>query len=220
MVSDRLEAVSSYTEVIRRRAVFVLAPLAIFSALYAGFQWSEVKREIRHAERPSDIAEQLLQLANVRNDDVVFDLECGDGTLAVTAALEYHARSVCVDSYPRRTAVVQERVRNARLDDRITVKLADWRTLDISSANVVVLFSPVQWDRSLRGHLTKQARPGTRIVAWLRNLGNWEPTKVLMFQGTRDRHPIPLILWVADGKYRPQESAEAPAPSIPAFQFP
>jgi mycolic acid cyclopropane synthetase len=221
MVSNRVEAVSSYTRAMTRRLFyFVLAPAAVYVALYAAFQQGEVKREIRHAERPSDITERLLQLANVHRDDVVFDLECGDGTLALAAAREYRANLVCVDGYPRRTAEVQKRVTSAHLDDRITVKLADWRTLDLSSANVVVLFSPVQWDRSLRGHLTKQLRPGARIVAWLRNLGSWAPTRVMMFQGSRDRHPIPVMLWIADGKYRPQEFAEAPAPLIPAFQFP
>jgi SAM-dependent methyltransferase len=199
---------------------FAVVSLAILGLFYLWYRDSEHNPEIRHAKRPSDIAEQMLKLATVRRGDVIYDLECGDGTLAFAAAREYGAQTVCIDTHPRRISEVQTRVKDEHLENLITVRRQDWRALDLSPATVVVLFSPMQWDRSLRGHLTQQARRGTRIVAWLRNLGSWDPAKVVMFRGTQDRNQVPIMLWIADEKYRPQEFAEVPSPLIPAFRWP
>jgi SAM-dependent methyltransferase len=197
-----------------------LAPLVVYFALYFWYQRSERARERRHAQRPRDTAERLLELAKVRPDDVVYDLECGDGTLVLAAARKYGVQSVCVDTYSRRIAEVQSRAKGDGTERLITFKLQDWRTVDVSPATVVALFTPMQWDRSLRGQLTRQLRPGTRIVAWLRNFGAWEPKTVIMFQNRDERRPVPLMLWVADGTFRPQQVWEAPATSIPEFKWP
>jgi trans-aconitate methyltransferase len=188
--------------------------------LYFLYQRSEQSRERRHARRPQDIAERLLELAKVRSDDVVYDLECGEGTVVLTVARKYGARSLCVDTYSRRIVEVQSRAKVDGTERLIAFKLQDWRTLDVSPATVVVLFSPMQWDRSLRGQLTRQLRPGARIVAWLRNFGAWEPTTVVMLGSAEEPRPVPLMLWVADGKVRPQVFWESPAASIPEFKWP
>ena len=195
---------------LKRALFFVLAPFAIYIAFYYAYERSEETRERRHAHRPVDIAERLLTLAKVGPDDTLVDLECGDGTLSVLAARKYRARSICIDTFPRRILDIRDRVRAEGLESLITVKQEGWKTADLSPATVVALFATTPWDRSIRGKLTKELRPGVRIVAWFRSLGAWEPAHAEMFQSTDEREPTSLMLWIADGKYRPTRFGEAP----------
>jgi predicted RNA methylase len=49
---------------------------------------------------PADVADRMLQLAGVGKGDVVYDLGCGNGRVAILAAKKYGARSVGVDIMP------------------------------------------------------------------------------------------------------------------------
>lgn len=100
-------------------------------------------------------------------EDLIYDLECGDGTLVIAAAQQQGTRSVCLDTFPRRIREAEARADDAGVRPLIQFNAKDWRDSDLSPATVVVLFSPVQWHYSLRGQLTRQLRPGTRIVSYL-----------------------------------------------------
>ena len=165
---------------------------------------TERPRERRHARRPQDIADRLLQLAKVSAADVVYDLECGDGTLSVTAARTYGARTVCLDVYPRRIEAARALARSAHVEHLITFTLQDWETVDVSPASVIVMFKTGLWRYSAREQLTRQARPGTRIVSYARDMGSWAPTTIVR---SRDDSAL-LMLWVADGTVRPSPGFE------------
>ena len=55
----------------------------------------------RFEPSPIEVAERMLQLANVTRDDVVFDLGSGDGRIVILAARRYGARGVGVEIDPR-----------------------------------------------------------------------------------------------------------------------
>src|SRR5207244_2045190 len=46
---------------------------------------------------PSSVAERMLDLARVTSRDVVYDLGCGDGRVAILASKKFGARAVGVD---------------------------------------------------------------------------------------------------------------------------
>jgi hypothetical protein len=184
------------------------AGVAALLAFVIPYQISERFREHRHASRPRSVAERLLQLANVNATDVVYDLECGDGTLSVTAAYEFGARAVCVDEIPRRIAEARGRAREAHVEHLVTFRLQDWQAVDISPASVIVLFKTGPWHFSLRGHLTAQARPGARIVSFRHDMGVWQPAKIIDYEAETGRHER-LMLWIADGTFRPAQGLEA-----------
>jgi uncharacterized phosphosugar-binding protein len=51
--------------------------VTLIVALVLSAAMIERPRERRHAKRPQDVADKLLELASVTADDVVYDLECG-----------------------------------------------------------------------------------------------------------------------------------------------
>lgn len=193
--------------------------IVVFGLLYAAFQFSEGARERRHAVRDPIIVASLLELAKIDSGDVVYDLECGDGAVVIAAAKERHARSVCVDKVARRIRSAEVRARQAGVQPFIRFRREDWRNVDLSEATVVVLFSPGHWHSSLRDHLTRQLRPGARIVSYLRHLGAWQPAQVDLLESPDGGARRPLILWVADGKFRPNDPGESRPASIPDVWF-
>lgn len=151
---------------------------------------------------PQEVVERMLALARVTKDDVVYDLGCGDGRIPITAAVKYGARGVGVDIDPVRIAEANANARLAGVTHLVTFHLQDALTTDVSDATVVTLYLLSQSNLRLRPILTRQLKPGSRIVAHAFGMGDWEPDKVDTFTDSSDS-PRTLYLWTADGKIRP-----------------
>jgi SAM-dependent methyltransferase len=152
---------------------------------------------------PPDVVERMLALAEVTKDDVVYDLGCGDGRIVVTAARRHGARGVGVDIDPRR---IEESVANAKaagVERLVEFRLQDAMTTDVSPATVVTLYLLSSSNAKLRPVLTRQLRPGARIVAHAFSMGrDWPADKIDQFTSA-DGNETTLYLWRADGKARP-----------------
>ena len=148
---------------------------------------------------PPDVVERMLRLASVTSDDVVYDLGSGDGRIVITAARAFGARGVGIDIDP---ALVEQARRNAAaagVADRVTFRVEDAMTADVSNATVVTLYLLAASNVRLRPHLQAQLHPGSRIVAHSFGMGDWEPQKVDTFvdQGGVTRT---LYLWTIGQK--------------------
>ncbi|MFP4228044.1 MAG: hypothetical protein ACLFTE_04360, partial [Salinivenus sp.] len=60
----------------------------------AEFTPSESESDVPFVESPQPVVDSMLTLANVSEDDVVYDLGSGDGRFPITAARTYGARGV------------------------------------------------------------------------------------------------------------------------------
>jgi protein-L-isoaspartate O-methyltransferase len=143
---------------------------------------------------PPDVVERMLRLAAVTSDDVVYDLGSGDGRIVITAARNFGARGVGLDIDPALVEQARANAAAAGVADRVTFRVEDAMTADVSSATVVTLYLLAASNVRLRPHLQAQLRPGSRIVAHNFGMGDWEPQKVDTFvdQGGLTRT---LYLW-------------------------
>lgn len=150
---------------------------------------------------PQDVVERMLDLAAVTKNDVVYDLGCGDGRLVITAAKKHGARGVGIDIDSERIAESKANARQAGVEHLVSFRLADAMDTDVSEATVVTLYLLSSSNLKLRPALTRQLKPGARIVSHAFGMGDWEPEKSLDYQdanGSTRR----LYLWRADGKVR------------------
>jgi SAM-dependent methyltransferase len=150
---------------------------------------------------PQDVVERMLELAGVSASDVVYDLGCGDGRTVVTAAKKYGARGVGVDIDPQRIAESKANAKAAGVEHLVDFRLQDAMQVDVSPATVVTLYLLSSSNLKLRPILTKQLRPGARIVAHQFGMGDWQPAKVETFSDALGSTRT-LYLWVIDGKVR------------------
>ena len=151
---------------------------------------------------PEEVVERMLRLARVGKDDFVIDLGCGDGRIPIAAAKRFGARGLGVDIDPQRIAEAQANARNEGVADRVAFRLQDALTTDISEATVVTLYLLSASNVKLRPILTKQLKPGARIVSHAFSMGDWQADQVDTFVDLSGNKRT-LYLWKADGRVRP-----------------
>ena len=142
------------------------------------------------------VAYDMLTLAGVTRDDVVYDLGSGDGRLVILAAQKYGCRGVGIEIDPRLVDVSRQVARDAQVTDKVTFLEGDLFTADISQATVVLLYLSPSVNSALEPKLRRELRPGTRIVSHQFRIGRWPPDRVVRAQddGTD------LFLWTVPGK--------------------
>lgn len=151
---------------------------------------------------PQDVVDRMLSLAEVTSKDVVYDLGCGDGRIPVTAAKAYGARGIGVDIDPQRIAEANANAKAAGVEKLVSFRLQDAMTVDVSDATVVTLYLLSSANLKLRPLLTKQLKPGARIVSHAFSMGDWPPDKVVDFADSKGIIRT-LFMWRTDGKVRP-----------------
>jgi SAM-dependent methyltransferase len=151
---------------------------------------------------PQEVVDRMLQLGGVGKADVVYDLGCGDGRIPITAAKRFGARGVGVDIDPQRIAEANANAKKDGVTHLVTFRLQDAMTTDVSDATVVTLYLLSASNLKLRPLLTKQLKPGARIVSHSFSMGDWQPDKVDTFVDTSGTTRT-LYLWKTDGKIRP-----------------
>jgi SAM-dependent methyltransferase len=151
---------------------------------------------------PQEVVDRMLQLAEVTKADVVYDLGCGDGRIPITAARKYGARGVGVDIDPQRIAEANANAKQAGVSHLVTFLLQDALKTDVSEATVVTLYLLSSSNLTLRPILTRQLKPGARIVSHAFSMGDWQADKVETFTDASDMTRT-LYLWKTDGTVRP-----------------
>ena len=151
---------------------------------------------------PQDVVDRMLTLANVGPNDVVYDLGCGDGRIVIAAAQKFGARAVGVDIDPARIYDAEQNAKRAGVERLVTFRLQDALKTDVSDATVVTLYLLSALNVQLRPILTRQLRPGSRIVSHSFAMGDWEPDVVDTFRSA-DGLSRTLYMWKADGNVRP-----------------
>ena len=131
---------------------------------------------------PQDAVEKMLELAEVKKGDVVYDLGCGDGRIVVTAAKKFGARGVGIDIDPQRIAESKENVRTNGVEKLVTIKNADIFEETFSDATVITLYLLPSLNVKLIPQFEK-LKPGTRIVSYQFNMNGVKPKETYTGNG-------------------------------------
>jgi hypothetical protein len=113
---------------------------------------------------PQAVVDKMLELAEVKPGDVVYDLGCGNGRIVVTAAKKYGVKAVGFDINPVRVKESLENVKENHVENLVTIRQDDIFTLDLSQASVITLYLLPSLNVKLMPQLAK-CKPGTRIVS-------------------------------------------------------
>jgi uncharacterized protein (TIGR03000 family) len=129
---------------------------------------------------PMDVAEAMVDLAEVRPDDVVYEPGCGDARITIAAIRRGARRAICVDIDGERARESQENVAKAGLADRIDVREGDALDVkDLSDVSVVFLYMGDHFDLLIRPVLWRDLKVGSRIVSHRFGMGDWQPDKTI-----------------------------------------
>jgi SAM-dependent methyltransferase len=134
-----------------------------------------------YSATPMEVVDRMLKLAGVGSRDVVYDLGCGDGRIVVAAAQKFGARGVGIDIDPALITRARSNAQQAGVEARVSFRVQDALTVDVSEATVVTLYLLAASNAKLRPILTRTLRPGARIVSHNYPIGDWEPDAVDTF---------------------------------------
>ena len=126
---------------------------------------------------PQAVVDKMLEMAEVKKSDVVYDLGCGDGRIVVTAAKKYGVKGVGFDINPERIRESLANVQSNHVEHLVTIKEADIFTLDLSEASVVTLYLLPALNVRLMPQLEK-LKPGSRIVSHDFDMKGAKPVQV------------------------------------------
>jgi SAM-dependent methyltransferase len=110
------------------------------------------------------VVNKMIELGSITDEDLVYDLGCGDGKILIGAAVQRGCHGVGFDIDPQR---VTEAIENAKLngvENLVTFKEQDVFKVDLRDANVIVMYLLPWMIRDLVPQFD-QCPPGTRIVS-------------------------------------------------------
>ena len=158
----------------RHISLSIILILSVGISCITGYSQERVP-DVYYVPTPGEVVIEMLQMARVTQNDIVYDLGCGDGRIVITAAKVFGARGVGVDIDPVRIKESNENTRKIGVTDRVKFIEQDLFKTDISKASVVSLYLFRELNLRLRPKLFRELRPGTRIVSHEFDMDDWKP---------------------------------------------
>lgn len=128
---------------------------------------------------PMHRVHKMLDLAEVDQDDIVYDLGSGDGRILVAAVRRHGARAVGIEIDPFRYIFAVVYTFLSGVKTKVTLKFGSMYGLDISRATVITLFLYQPTNNKLRRKLVNELARGTRVVTYMWTFDGWQYTKCI-----------------------------------------
>jgi predicted RNA methylase len=145
--------------------------------------------------RPPDVIPAMLDLAQVGEKDVVYDLGSGDGRIVLAAARTRGARAVGIELDPKLVEHSRQAMKDAGLENEVRVVRGDIFKQDLTPATVLTLYLKPTVNVQQRPQLDK-LRPGTRIVSHQFSMQGAKPVKKIAVHSDETGLEHILYLWV------------------------
>ncbi len=130
---------------------------------------------------PLPVVQRMLQLADLKPGEVLFDLGAGDGRSVIMAAKAFSARAVGVEMREDLAKKALSSIHEQGLADRVTIVNGDMFTVNLTSADVVFLYLTTSANEKIRPKLESELKEGVRVISHDYEIVGWKPEKVENF---------------------------------------
>jgi SAM-dependent methyltransferase len=135
------------------------------------------QQDVPFLESPDYVVDAMLDLAQVKDTDIVYDLGSGDGRIVIAAAKARGAHGVGIEIEHDLVELSRKNAEEAGVAERVEFVEADIFESDFREATVVALYLWKKVNERLRPLLEKQLAPGTRVVSHRFEIPGWTPKK-------------------------------------------
>lgn len=162
---------------------------------------ADYPEEIPFVPTPVEVIDKMLELAEVKKGDVVYDLGSGDGRIVIRAAKKYGARAVGIEMDRLLLAKARQDAKTAGVSHRVEFRAEDAMKADLSKATVITLYMLPWFNEAMKPSFKKYLKPGARIVAHDFGIAGWEPDKTVKLPDPEKKaggliHYHTLYLWI------------------------
>ena len=127
---------------------------------------------------PQEIVDRMLELADLKPGEKLYDLGSGDGRILITAVVRFKAKAVGVEISDDLVNSTNDRIHRLGLDGDAHVIHGNFLDVDLSPADVVTLYLATDANEMLRPNLEKYLKNGSRVVSHEYVVPGWKPKLV------------------------------------------
>jgi cyclopropane fatty-acyl-phospholipid synthase-like methyltransferase len=150
--------------------------------------------EVPFVPTPPEVVNRMLELADVKPGDVVYDVGSGDGRIVIAAAKKYGVRAVGIEIDGDLIDKARSRARSEGVADLAEFREQDALAADISEATVVTIYMLPEFNYKLKPKLDA-LKPGTRVVCHDFGVEGWQPTRTEKFPDKTILHTHTIIFY-------------------------
>jgi precorrin-6B methylase 2 len=147
---------------------------------------------------PQVVVDHMLQLAQVKPNETVYDLGCGDGRIVITAAQKFKAHGVGIEIRREIYETTLGKVSSLGLTDQVKIVHGNALKYDLSPADVVTLYLMTGSNERLKPVLERFLKPTARVVSHDFEIKGWRAAQVekMMVEG----RPHMIYLYRVDSR--------------------
>lgn len=149
--------------------VTIIVSISILWPLIIGAAWSPSSKKV---------VDKMLKMSDVDSHDILYDLGSGDGRIVSEAAHKSGAIGIGIEADPLRVFWSRTKLRLLGLNNQTRIIWGDIFSKDLSPATVVTVFLWQKTNEKLKDKLTRELKPGTRIVSYIWTFNGWIPIEV------------------------------------------
>lgn len=144
---------------------------------------------------PIPVVRKMLEYAELKPGEILYDLGSGDGRIVIMAAQEFGARGVGIELNKRLLNEAMRKGEELKLGDGVRFIYDNLFNVDLSPADVVTMYLTTGANEKVRPKMERELRPGARVVTHDFSIPGWEEAKNLRFREEYRTHTIYLYRW-------------------------
>ena len=127
-----------------------------------------------YAPTPEDIIPDVLRLASLKKNEILYDLGCGDARVLIIAAKTFGAKAIGFEIQHELAQEARARLHGQRLDrDDVKVLERDFFGEDLRDADVVFIYLTPTVLKPLGEKLRSELNEKARVVAYRYPIQGW-----------------------------------------------
>ncbi len=148
-----------------------------------------------YLQTPDEAVIKMLEMAQVRANDVVYDLGSGNGKIVIAAAQKFGAKAIGIEIDPELIRESERELKAAiaktpEIRDQIKFIKQDLFKSDLNDATVITLYLLPQANLRVRSEILPKLKSGTRIVSYKYDLGDLAAKQIQKIKIGDQEHPI------------------------------
>jgi precorrin-6B methylase 2 len=171
-------------------AFLLFLPSASAQGVFAQEKARNTNSLAPYVTSPQQIVDKMLEAVELKPGETLYDLGSGDGRVLITAVQKFSAKAVGVELDEKLVKSTSEKIEKLGLSNRAKVIHGNMLEVDISPADVVVIYLTTESNDIVRPALERQLRPGTRVISHDFQVRGWKPVKVESAQVHNRSHQI------------------------------
>jgi ubiquinone/menaquinone biosynthesis C-methylase UbiE len=163
--------------------------LALLGVAVLGAQAGPIQKLAPYVPTPQDVVDKMLDLAQLKPGEKLYDLGSGDGRIVITAARDYRAKAVGVEISEQLYRQAKQRISDLRLDKSVSLVHGNLMDVDLKDADVVTLYLLTDANEKLKPKL-ESLKPGARVVSHDFEIRHWIPETTEKVEAHKRTHTI------------------------------